>query len=147
MLHSSGSTFAIVPPEDVVVSCCSYMLHKRMSQIKSVYSLFNDAFSMAQTTYTASDEGMISEWWIGKDVEGTGHGLILTYYPGICLEGLRKPTKNRSQDSWSPGWDLNPEPSKYKGVLTTRPWHSVSQDYCTLWQTLCNASSFRKTRK
>jgi hypothetical protein len=41
---------------------------------------------------------------------------------GICLEGLRKTTKNLSQDSRSPGRDLNPGPPEYEaGVLTTRP--------------------------
>jgi hypothetical protein len=49
------------------------------------------------------------------------------YYPGICLEGLRKTTKNLSQDSQSLGQDLNPGPPKYNaGVLTTQPRHSTS---------------------
>jgi hypothetical protein len=29
-----------------------------------------------------------------EDVEGSSHSLILRYYPGICLVGLRKTTKN-----------------------------------------------------
>jgi hypothetical protein len=46
----------------------------------------------------------------------------LKYYPGICLEGLRKATKTLSQDSRSASRDLNPGPSEYEaGVLTTRP--------------------------
>jgi hypothetical protein len=33
------------------------------------------------------------KWWlIGKDVEESGRGQILRYYPGIFLEGLRKTT-------------------------------------------------------
>jgi hypothetical protein len=28
-----------------------------------------------------------------KGLEGSDRGLILRYYPGICLEGLRKNTK------------------------------------------------------
>jgi hypothetical protein len=37
---------------------------------------------------------MISEWWwIVKHLVGSGHGLILRYYPSISLEGLRKPRK------------------------------------------------------
>jgi hypothetical protein len=35
-------------------------------------------------------------------------------YFGIFLEGLRKTKKNLSQDSWSPGRDLNPGPSEYE---------------------------------
>jgi hypothetical protein len=32
----------------------------------------------------------------GKDVEGSGLELILSSYPSICLEALRKTTKNLS---------------------------------------------------
>jgi hypothetical protein len=31
----------------------------------------------------------------------------LKYYPGICLEGMRKTTKTLCKDSRSPGQDLN----------------------------------------
>jgi hypothetical protein len=34
---------------------------------------------------------------------GRVRGLILRYYPGIRVEGLRKTTKNLNQDSRSPG--------------------------------------------
>jgi hypothetical protein len=40
---------------------------------------------------------------------------------GDCLEGLRKTTKNLSQDTRFPGRDLSPEPMEYAaGALTTR---------------------------
>jgi hypothetical protein len=32
-------------------------------------------------------------------LEGSDHGLILRYCPGICLEGLRKTTNNINQDN------------------------------------------------
>jgi hypothetical protein len=52
--------------------------------------------------------------------------LILRYYLGICLEGLRKIT-DISQDSRSQGRNLNTGPPEYEaGVLTTRPQRSVS---------------------
>jgi hypothetical protein len=35
------------------------------------------------------------------------HGVS---YTGFCLEGMRKATNNLSQNSRSPGRDLNPEP-------------------------------------
>jgi hypothetical protein len=45
----------------------------------------------------------------------------LGYYPGICLYGLRKTTKNLSQVRQSVGRDLNPGPPEYvAGVLTTQ---------------------------
>jgi hypothetical protein len=31
---------------------------------------------------------------IGKDLVGSGRGPILSYYPGIRMEGLRKTVKN-----------------------------------------------------
>jgi hypothetical protein len=43
-------------------------------------------------------------------LEGSGRGLILSYYPSTCLEGLRKTTKILSWNSRSPGRDLNPGP-------------------------------------
>jgi hypothetical protein len=50
----------------------------------------------------------------------------LRYYPSICLEGLRKTTKNLSQDTRSPVRDLNPGPPEYEeGVLTTQLQRSV----------------------
>jgi hypothetical protein len=35
---------------------------------------------------------VISEEWIANDLGGSGRGLILRYYPGITLDGLRKNT-------------------------------------------------------
>jgi hypothetical protein len=37
------------------------------------------------------------------DMGGSGLGLILRYYPGIFLEGLRKITETLSQDTQSLG--------------------------------------------
>jgi hypothetical protein len=69
---------------------------------------------------------MIGEQRIGKEVERSGCGLILGYYPDSCVEGLRKTTKNLSEDSLSPDRNLNQRPSEYEtGVLTTRPQCSV----------------------
>jgi hypothetical protein len=53
--------------------------------------------------------------------------LNLSYYPSIFLEGLRKTTKNFSQDTRSPGRDLNPGPPEFEaGVLTTQARRSVA---------------------
>jgi hypothetical protein len=50
----------------------------------------------------------------------------LRYYPSTCLKEWRKTLRNLSQDSQSPGWDLNLEPPEYKArELVTQPWCSV----------------------
>jgi hypothetical protein len=68
--------------------------------------------------YISSNERMIREWWNGEDLEGSGYGLILSYYPGICLEGRMKTKTDRSQDVRSPGRDLNLGSPEYEaGVL------------------------------
>jgi hypothetical protein len=59
------------------------------------------------------------------------------YYPGICLERLRKTTKNLSQDIPSMGRDLNAGPPEYEvGVLTNRPRLSVHGSFVVLRQNL-----------
>jgi hypothetical protein len=42
-----------------------------------------------------------SEWWIGKDLVGSVRGVILRYYYGIRMEGLKKTAKNFNQDPFS----------------------------------------------
>jgi hypothetical protein len=63
-----------------------------------------------------SDERVIRERWIKEDLEGSDHGLILTYYPSSCLEGLMKTIK---KDSLSPDQDSNPGPSQYMAGHST----------------------------
>jgi hypothetical protein len=53
---------------------------------------------------------------MGKDLDRSGRGLILMYYPGICLKGLRTTTKNSG----------HPGPPEYEaGVLSNRPRRSA----------------------
>jgi hypothetical protein len=54
-----------------------------------------------------------------SDYIGSGDGinwnrfiLQLRFYPSICLEGLRKPMKDLSEDSRCPGRDLNRTPTE-----------------------------------
>jgi hypothetical protein len=84
-----------------------------------VGSLFYDAFSV--TRLCSVDNRVTSEWWIGKDLVGSGRNLILRHYPDILVEVLRKPTKNLDQDSRSLGPDLNPGPSEYEARLLLAP--------------------------
>jgi hypothetical protein len=91
--------------------------------------LFSDAISVRQVIHRGKYR-VISEWSIGKDVEGRGRGLILRH-PVSCLEGLKKTMKGPSQDSQSPGQDLNPGPREYEsGALTTGPRCSVVGFHC-----------------
>jgi hypothetical protein len=43
-------------------------------------------------------------------VEGSSCGLVLRYFPSICLEGLKKTTESLNRASQSPSPDLNPGP-------------------------------------
>jgi hypothetical protein len=58
--------------------------------------------------YKIEWKGGTHEWWIGKDLEGIGRGLILRHYSGIYLQGLKKITNTLSQDSLFPGRDFKP---------------------------------------
>jgi hypothetical protein len=84
--------------------------------------------------------GLYSVEWKNKV---RGRGIILWYYLRICLEGLRRTTRNLSQDNRSPDWDLNRGPPIHKaGVLTTRPRRSVVAGWATvtvamLWDHFC----------
>jgi hypothetical protein len=54
--------------------------------------------------------------------EGFGRSccdLISRYYSSIRMEGLRKAAKTLSQDSRSPGRDLNPGPPEYKARISS----------------------------
>jgi hypothetical protein len=60
---------------------------------------------------------------------GSVRGLILRYYPGIRLEGLRKNTENLNQDSRSPGSD--PGPPEYEaGVASLQFSFSCDEAWC-----------------
>jgi hypothetical protein len=51
----------------------------------------------------------------------------LRYYPRICVEVLRKTTKNLIRDVWFLGRDLNPGPPEHgTGVVTTSVARSSS---------------------
>jgi hypothetical protein len=89
-----------------------------------VGSLFKDTFSVTRL-YSVDDR--ISEWWNGKDLVGSMHGLIWRYYPGIRLEGLRETTKNVSQDSQSPGPRIAPGIS---WILSRSVNHSTTTFSC-----------------
>jgi hypothetical protein len=64
----------------------------------------------------------ISEWRIGKDLEGSGSGLVLSYCAEIRLEEMKNATNNFIQYSLSEGRNFNPGAPEYEArVLTTRP--------------------------
>jgi hypothetical protein len=81
--------------------------------------------------------------WIGFEKKRSWPNL--TYYPDICLEGLRKAVIILSQDNPYQGRDFNPEPPGYRaGVLRTRlPFVMVQLGYYyfTYFATLCELQS------
>jgi hypothetical protein len=76
--HSSG--------QDIPLPFCNpkfpYRVHR--SPPLDVGSLFNDIFSVTQ------NKGVISEWLVGKDVEGSSRGQILRYCRSIYLNDWGK---------------------------------------------------------
>jgi hypothetical protein len=71
---------------------------------------------------------------IGKDIEGSGRGLIKGAIPEFSCKIRGKITKKDiRQDSRSPGRDLNQGFPEYEsGVLTTAPRRSVRLDTVAL---------------
>jgi hypothetical protein len=69
---------------------------------------------------------MIGWWWIGKDFSGSGRSLILRYYPGIRLEGLRNTTKTSIRVAGLRVRDSNPGPPEYELVVALD--HDVRQE-------------------
>jgi hypothetical protein len=58
-------------------------------------------------------------------VEGSGYGLSLRYFMGICLEWLSKTMRKHIQDSRSLNRDLHPGPPEYEACESnTRLRHS-----------------------
>jgi hypothetical protein len=90
--------------------------------------VFNVALSIETLT---SDNKMIDDWWIEKDLEGSGCG-IMRYYPGIFLEGLRKTTKRQQDSQWC-GWCLNWAPPKYspRALPLSQPVLTLLASGCT----------------
>jgi hypothetical protein len=78
-------------------------------------SSFYDAFSVTKTGGEWKDD----KWRNWKGFWRKRWWPILSYYPEIRMEGMRKTTKNLSQDSRFRGRDLNPGPQEYEaGALT-----------------------------
>jgi hypothetical protein len=62
--------------------------------------------------------------------------LKVGWYSGIYMEGLRKTTWNLSQDSRSPGPDLDPVSPEYDpGVSTIRSWYFSSRSFLHVFET------------
>jgi len=66
------------------------------------------------------DDRMFNEYWIGKDVEGSGRGLCCTSAGGT-VERHQKLSPNRQ----SPGRGFNPRSPIYEAEVLTTLWTSV----------------------
>jgi hypothetical protein len=92
---------------------------------------FYDAFSVIRLY--SIDVRVASEWWIGKDLVGSGRGLIQRYYSGIRLEGLSTTTQNLNQDSRSPGPRFETGASRIRSTTFCDRWRALVNTYCTFW--------------
>jgi hypothetical protein len=76
--------------------------------------------------------GELERMW--KDVSWPN----LMYYPSWHLSGGTEKNHKKTQNSWSPGRDLNPDPTNYKaGVLTIQARYLVSQ-----FEEVCNSHKY-----
>jgi hypothetical protein len=82
------------------------MCVKYWAQTFIVCCSFNNAFSATETN---SVEWNGDKWMMNWKRCWRRSWPNLRYYPGICLEGLRKTTNNLSRDSRSQDRDLNPD--------------------------------------
>jgi hypothetical protein len=89
-----------------------------------VGNLFYDAFSVARL-YGVDDKAISEWWWIGKDLVGSGRGLILRYYPCIRLEWLRKTRTTSIRIAGSRGREFEPGISR----IRSRSWLNKSVLY------------------
>jgi hypothetical protein len=69
-----------------------------------------------------------------KAMKGSCCGIILSYYAGICLEGLKGTAKYLNQNSRSPHRDLNPNLPNMKQESLRRSvekaWSSILSVRC-----------------
>jgi hypothetical protein len=110
-----------------------YLITSSLSIVFSlIYSLFNDAFSSSD--YTASNETMI----VNKELERIWNEAIVAYFKVLSRHlpgGTEENHGNLSQDSRSPGRDLNSEPSEYEACkvqFTNNDWVTVLVDWLNL---------------
>lgn len=94
----------------IVIVACKFCLCIIFYESYTVYILFNNVISNLE--YMVSKIG----WWVmnQKGCETKWSWPYLWYYPRIYMEELRKITKNLSQDSWCPSWDMNLTLLKHK---------------------------------
>jgi hypothetical protein len=126
-----------------------YLLFIALSQYKTLDITFNGAsvFLISKTStatvpvlhilssaiqplfqypdYIASDDVITDEWLTGRDLEEMGLALS-RWYPGICLQGLKKHVKTVSQESRYPDRGWNRVLAKLKSA-TFRPACSVQK--------------------
>jgi hypothetical protein len=78
--------------------------------------------SLGSSDYIASNDSVISELSIGKEVDGRGHGLILYTILTFARRGWENHKVLSSKDKWSHGQELKPGPIENKDS----PTHSTA---------------------
>jgi hypothetical protein len=65
---------------------------------------------------------------VGKNIEGSGRGLICNSDQKILLKVPRKNMKSLNHNNWCPEWDFNLGPPQYvERMLTIRQQRSLSE--------------------
>jgi hypothetical protein len=92
-------------------------------------SLFHYAVSITRP-YSVDGRVIIEWWWIGKDLLGTGCGLILRYYLCIHWRDWGKQRKTSIGVAGRRGRESNPGAAEYEVGISTRPQGSVPRCRC-----------------
>jgi hypothetical protein len=96
----------------------SFNLYRTLDIITALYNLLS-CMSFFVLNYAVcisdriSSNCMMIEWWIGKDLQGSGHSIIKVLSRNF-LEGRRKVTKALNEDGLCSDQDSNGSPSEYE---------------------------------
>jgi hypothetical protein len=82
------------------------MLSGNFTHLSEYYTSLKLA-TLSLTPYIASNDKKINDVQIGKDMEGSRRDLM-TYYPHICLKGLKKTMRHLSHDGRCPDRNSSP---------------------------------------
>jgi hypothetical protein len=111
--HSNSTSLEYDPGVPITEQQCS--IHSTNKDRNANLFLFVvNRHILRNEEYVESNERVVSEWWIGKDLEGRGRDIILRCYPDFRLEGLKTTTIKPQSGSSVFGPIFQPETSRIR---------------------------------